>query len=58
MATKSILKSVVFRDKRNASRFIKAVEKAKTVKSKPVSFSKTVNFVQPEQIDRLFSHTE
>lgn len=54
MATKSILKNIVFRDKKSAGMFIRALDKAQTKSAKPVEISKTVNYVQPDQIDKLF----
>ena len=54
MATKSIIKNIVFRDKKSAARFIRALDKAQIRRTEPAKISKTVNFVQPDQIDQLF----
>jgi hypothetical protein len=54
MATKSIIKNIVFRDKKSAAKFIKALDKAQTMITEPAKISKTVNFVEPDQIDQLF----
>ncbi len=55
MATKSILKNIVIRDKASATKFINALEYAHQKKGKKVTIRKTVNYVKANQIDKLFS---
>lgn len=55
MATKSILKDIEFKEKKLAKKFLLALENAEGKTSKTVTYSKVVNDVRREQIDRLFA---
>jgi len=56
MATKSFLKNIVIKDKKSASKFIDALEKAENKKAKKVNFDKMVEDVtDSEQIRKIFN---
>lgn len=58
MATKSILKSIVIKDKRNGSALINALESAKGKKATEVNFSRAVRTADDSMIQKMFGNTE
>ena len=54
MATKSILKSVIIKDKVTSSSLINALENAKKKKSKDVVLSRAVRVADSDMIQKLF----
>lgn len=58
MATKSILKSIVIKDKRNGSALINALESAKGKKAAEVNFSRAVRTADDNMIQKMFGNTE
>lgn len=55
MATKSFLKNIIIKDRKSANRFIDALEKAESKKSKVVKFDKKVeDITDSEQIRKIF----
>ena len=56
MATKSFLKNIVIKDKKSATKFIEALEKAENKKVKKVKIDKlTEDVTDNEQIRKIFS---
>lgn len=58
MATKSILKSIVIKDKKSSSALVNALESAKGKKANEVVFSRTVRTADDEMIKKMFGKTE
>lgn len=58
MATKSILKSIVIKDKKSCSELVNALESAKGKKANEVVFSRTVRMADDEMIKKMFGKTE
>lgn len=58
MATKSILKSIVIKDKKSSSALVNALESAKGKKANEVVFSRTVRTADDEMIKKMFVKTE
>lgn len=56
MATKSILKSIVIKDKKSSSSLINALENAEGKRSKDVSFSRAVRNADDEMIKKMFGN--
>lgn len=55
MATKSFLKNILIKDKKSATKFIEALEKAENKKAKKVKINKMVEEVtDKEQIRKIF----
>lgn len=54
MATKSILKNIVIKDKKSCSSLINALEGAKGKIAKEVNFSRSVRTVDDETIKKMF----
>lgn len=55
MATKSFLKNIVIKDKKSATKFIDALEKAENKKVKKVKINKlSENVTDSEQIRKIF----
>ena len=55
MATKSFLKNIVIKDKKSATKFIDALEKAENKKVKKVKINKlSENVTDGEQIRKIF----
>lgn len=54
MATKSILKSIVVKDKKSGSALVNALESAKGKHSKDVNFSKAVRTADDDMIKKMF----
>ena len=54
MATKSILKSIVIKDKKSGSALVNALESAKGKKSQKVEFSSAVRSADDELIKKMF----
>lgn len=54
MATKSILKSIVIKDKKSSSSLINALESAEGKHAKEVSFSRAVRNADDEMIKKMF----
>lgn len=55
MATKSIIKTIVIKEKHAARVFADALNKAEKIKSKPVTISKTVKSIDKSKIKEMFS---
>lgn len=55
MATKSILKDIVIRDKSAGEKFVLALENADKAIAKEVAYSKQCNTVSKDQIKFIFS---
>ena len=58
MATKSILKRIVIKDKKSSSALVNALESAKGKKANEVVFSRTVRTADDEMIKKMFGKTE
>ncbi len=58
MATKSILKSIVIKDKKSSTALVNALESAKGKKANDVTFSRTVRTADDEMIKKMFDKTE
>ena len=57
MATKSFLKNITIRNRKDAERFVNALENAEKKKAKKVNFDKMVEEVKySEQIRKIFSN--
>lgn len=57
MATKSFLKNITIRNRKDAERFVNALENAEKKKAKKVKFDKMVEEVKDsEQIRKIFSN--
>lgn len=54
MATKSILKNIVIKDKKTGAALINALESAKDKKAKEVNFSRSVRNADDEMIMKMF----
>ena len=54
MATKSMLKNIVLRDRKLANNFLSALEKAGKKKSKKVILERNIEEVKGEDIKKLF----
>ena len=54
MATKSMLKNVVLRDRKLANRFLTALDRAKTKRSKKVILERNIEEIKGEDVKRLF----
>ena len=54
MATKSVLKNIVIKDKKTGSALINALESAKGKKAKEVKFSRSVRNADDEMIMKMF----
>lgn len=55
MATKSILKTIVIKERHAANSFANALEKAKMNNPKPVEMSKPVKHLHKDQLLEIFS---
>ncbi len=58
MATKSILKSVIIKDKATSTSLINALENAKNKKAIDVTLSRTVRNADSELIKKIFGDTK
>lgn len=58
MATKSILKNIVIKDKKSSSDLINALESAKGKKAVDVTFSRSVRTADDEMIRKMFEKAE
>ncbi len=58
MATKSILKSIVVKDKKSSSSLVNALESAKGKRAKTVNFSKSVRTADDEMIKKMFGENK
>lgn len=57
MATRSFLKNITIKNRKEANRFIQALERAENKKSKEVKFDKSVEDVKDsEKIRKIFSN--
>ena len=54
MATESMLKSVVIKDKKTCQKFLHALEHSKETKVEPVIMQRTVSDMTREQIQKIF----
>lgn len=54
MATKSILKNVVIKDKKSCSSLVNALESAKGKRAKEVVYSRSVRTADDEMIKKMF----
>ncbi|SDZ15236.1 hypothetical protein [Tindallia californiensis] len=54
MATKSILKNIYIKDKKNGRSLVFSLEAAKDKKAKPIKMTKTVKEIRADQIGELF----
>ena len=54
MATSSFLKNVELKDKNSVRRFVCALENAEKFQRLPAGYSKSVEFVQKENIKKIF----
>ena len=54
MATKSILKTVILKDKKSAYSLMNALENAKNKSSKKIVFSRAVRTADDEMIKKMF----
>lgn len=54
MATKSILKSIVIKDKKTGNALVNALENARNKTSKDVMFSRAVRTADDETITKIF----
>lgn len=54
MATESMLKSVVIKDRRTCIKFLKALECSKAAKTKPVVMQRRVSDMTREQVQKIF----
>lgn len=54
MATKSILKNIVIKDRKSSSSLINALEQAKNKEAKEVNFSRSVYTADDETIKKMF----
>jgi len=54
MATKSILKDIVIRDKKAGEQFVLALEYAEKIKPREVVYSKQCNTISKDQIRSIF----
>ncbi|MCI7349299.1 MAG: hypothetical protein MSH60_00915 [Ruminococcus sp.] len=54
MATKSILKSIVIKDKKTGNALVNALENARNKTSKDVTFSRAVRTADDETISKIF----
>ena len=58
MATKSILKDVIIRDKKASSSFISALEHAQRRKPTNVNMSKQFSVLNKDEISKIFGDTK
>ena len=54
MATKSFLKNVTIKNKKDCSKLLHALESAQKQKSVPVEFSRSYSLATKEEIDKIF----
>lgn len=57
MATKSILKNVVIKDKKSCSSLVNALESAKGKRAKEVVYSRYVRTADDEMIKKMFNRS-
>ena len=57
MATKSILKNVVIKDKKSCSSLVNALESAKGKRAKEVIYSRSVRTADDEMIKKMFNRS-
>jgi hypothetical protein len=55
MATKSILKTIVIKDRRSARKLVSALENAGGKKSEPVKQSRSYSYATADEIRAMFS---
>ena len=54
MATKSFLKNVTIKKKKDCSKLLHALESAQKPKIVPVKFSRSYSFASKDEVDKIF----